>query len=114
MSSTNPLEASYDFSSIMHYGKRSFSATGKDSIEVIGNPDQQIGQRGAFSKSDIEELNALYDCSNPGKGGSNFKFTLFMYQYSHYPLSMQRETNSLLGYKLGLDDKSVSRSMNFE
>ena len=108
------MEASYDFNSIMHYGKRSFSATGKNTIGVIGNPDQEIGKRGGFSETDIEELNALYDCSNPGKGGSNYKFTLFMYHYSHSPLSMQRETNSLLGYKIGLDDKSVSRSMNFE
>ena len=83
LKSTDPLEASYDFKSLMHYGKGSFSVSGKDTIEVIGDPDQRIGYRDGLSTTDIEQLNALYDCSNPGKRGSNYKFILLVYHKSN-------------------------------
>lgn len=62
----DPLDAAYDTSSIMHYGKYAFNKNGRPTIEVIGHPLSPIGQRNGFSKTDIEQLNALYDCSNPG------------------------------------------------
>lgn len=62
----DPLDAAYDTSSIMHYGKYAFNKNGRPTIEVIGHPHAPIGQRNGFSKTDIEQLNALYDCSNPG------------------------------------------------
>lgn len=62
----DPLDAAYDTSSIMHYGKYAFNKNGRPTIEVIGHPLSPIGQRDGFSKTDIEQLNALYDCSNPG------------------------------------------------
>ena len=50
--------------SIMHYGKNSFSIEfGKPTIRAIGDPDKQLGQRNGFSKTDIAQMNALYDCS---------------------------------------------------
>ena len=51
----------------MHYGKYTFNKNGRPTIEVIGNPYKVIGQRYGFSKTDIEQLNALYDCSNDGE-----------------------------------------------
>ncbi|XP_031548609.1 zinc metalloproteinase nas-13-like, partial [Actinia tenebrosa] len=54
------LKATYDLGSIMHYGKYSFSSNGKPTIEGISNPNQQLGQRNGFSKTDIFEVNALY------------------------------------------------------
>ncbi|KAJ7365950.1 hypothetical protein OS493_002688 [Desmophyllum pertusum] len=72
----DPLDAPYDTGSLMHYGKYTFNKNGRATIEVIGNPQQPIGQRNGFSKTDIEQLNALYDCSNADTGGwsswSNF------------------------------------------
>lgn len=62
----DPLDAAYDTSSIMHYGKYAFNKNGRPTIVVIGQPLSPIGQRNGFSKTDIEQLNALYDCSNPG------------------------------------------------
>ena len=47
----------------MHYGKISFSTNGQPTIQALGNPDKQLGQRDGFSKTDIAQLNALYDCS---------------------------------------------------
>ena len=49
--------------SIMHYGKTSFSINGEPTIRAIGDPDKALGQRNQFSKTDIAQLNALYDCS---------------------------------------------------
>ena len=63
----DPLDAAYDTSSLMHYGKYAFNKNGRPTIEVIGHPLYPIGQRNGFSKTDIEQFNALYDCSNAGK-----------------------------------------------
>lgn len=65
----DPLNAPYDTGSIMHYGRYTFNKNGRPTIEVIGNPYKVIGQRFGFSKTDIEQLNALYDCSNDATGG---------------------------------------------
>ena len=47
----------------MHYGKTSFSINGQPTIRAIDDPNKQLGQRNGFSKTDIAQLNALYDCS---------------------------------------------------
>ena len=48
----------------MHYGGTSFSIEfGKPTIRAIGDPNKQLGQRNGFSKTDIAQTNALYDCS---------------------------------------------------
>lgn len=58
------LNEVYDTESIMHYGKNSFSiGYGKPTIHAIGDPNKQLGQRNGFSKTDIAQINALYDCS---------------------------------------------------
>ncbi|XP_068678752.1 MAM and LDL-receptor class A domain-containing protein 1-like isoform X2 [Montipora foliosa] len=66
------LNEVYDTSSLMHYGKTSFSSNNKPTIQVIGDPNKQLGQRDGFSKTDIAQLNALYDCSGPSGGWSSW------------------------------------------
>ncbi|KAM7441914.1 hypothetical protein ABFA07_009132 [Porites harrisoni] len=66
------LSEVYDTESIMHYGKISFSTNGQPTIQALGNPDKQLGQRNGFSKTDIAQLNALYDCSGPSGGWSGW------------------------------------------
>ena len=48
----------------MHYGRKSFSKNGKDTIRSILNPDQPLGQTEGLTDFDIHEINALYDCSS--------------------------------------------------
>ena len=57
------LNEVYDTGSIMHYGKTSFSINGLPTIQAIGDPNTELGQRDGFSKTDIAQINALYDCS---------------------------------------------------
>lgn len=57
------LNEVYDTGSIMHYGKTSFSINGQPTIQAIGDPNTELGQRDRFSKTDIAQINALYDCS---------------------------------------------------
>ena len=57
------LNEVYDTGSIMHYGKTSFSINGQPTIQAIGDPNTELGQRDGFSKTDIAQINALYDCS---------------------------------------------------
>eukprot|EP00111_Clytia_hemisphaerica_P019376 TCONS_00057196-protein len=47
------LGSIYDYSSIMHYGKKGFSKNDKPTILVIGDPNQQLGQRDKLSTEDI-------------------------------------------------------------
>ncbi|XP_048582923.1 zonadhesin isoform X2 [Nematostella vectensis] len=70
--SIDSLNINYDYDSLMHYGKSSFSKNGKPTIQVIGDPSRRLGQRDSFSSADILELNALYDCSGPLGGWSNW------------------------------------------
>ncbi|XP_049592553.1 high choriolytic enzyme 1 [Syngnathus scovelli] len=59
---TNNLNTPYDYTSVMHYGKTSFSINGKDTITPIPDANVQIGQRSGMSQWDIKRINLLYDC----------------------------------------------------
>uniref|UniRef100_A0A672G4B0 Metalloendopeptidase n=1 Tax=Salarias fasciatus TaxID=181472 RepID=A0A672G4B0_SALFA len=64
---TNNLGVSYDYGSIMHYGKTAFSIDGyMETITPIPDPSVNIGQQKDFSKLDIEKLNKLYSCEQNG------------------------------------------------
>ncbi|XP_050324461.1 zinc metalloproteinase nas-1 [Bactrocera neohumeralis] len=54
----------YDYASVMHYSKRSFSKNGQPTIEVLKQTSDSslMGQRIGFSKGDIAKLNAMYKC----------------------------------------------------
>nr|BAE97358.1 hatching enzyme [Plecoglossus altivelis altivelis] len=58
---TNNLDTPYDYSSVMHYGRRAF-AQGKDSIIPIPDASVPIGQRQGMSRIDIQRINKLYEC----------------------------------------------------
>lgn len=58
------LNTKYDFDSIMHYGKFSFSKNNKPTIQAIDDPNRDLGQRNGFSATDIIKVNALYDCKS--------------------------------------------------
>lgn len=55
---------SYDFGSVMHYSKTSFSV-GSEATIVTKIPAfmDVIGQRMGFSAGDLAKLNRLYNCS---------------------------------------------------
>lgn len=57
------LKVPYDFDSIMHYGRKSFSKNGKETIRSILDPSRTLGQRNGFTDLDVHEINALYDCA---------------------------------------------------
>ncbi|XP_054745664.1 hatching enzyme 1.2 [Anastrepha obliqua] len=55
---------SYDYASVMHYSKTSFSKNGQPTIEALKNTKEALlmGQRNGFSKGDVAKLNAMYKC----------------------------------------------------
>lgn len=54
--------APYDYDSMMHYSKTSFSDNGKAMI-ITKDPDAIIGQRDGFSISDLYKINKMYNCN---------------------------------------------------
>lgn len=64
------LKIPYDFDSIMHYGRKSFSKNGKDTIRSILDPNRPLGQRDGFTDLDVHEINVLYDCAANGSWSS--------------------------------------------
>ncbi|CAE7802709.1 ttc27 [Symbiodinium microadriaticum] len=84
----------YDLMSIMHYGSRSFSKNGRDTMIVkpaayhvyTTDPSQyqfyRIGQRMGMSTQDVSQLSDLYGCDDfsrckPVRGGGNFLADVF-------------------------------------
>nr|BBG28496.1 hatching enzyme [Rhabdoblennius nitidus] len=59
---TNNLGVSYDYTSIMHYGRTAFSRNGQETITPIKDPHTSVGQRNGLSRLDIVKLNKLYSC----------------------------------------------------
>ncbi|KAL9980001.1 hypothetical protein ACROYT_G008531 [Oculina patagonica] len=68
------LQVPYDFDSIMHYGRKSFSKNGKDTLRSILDPNRGLGQRQGFTNLDVHEINELYDCAASGAWSSWSKF----------------------------------------
>ncbi|CAH2245734.1 astacin-like metalloendopeptidase [Pelobates cultripes] len=61
---TNNLGLPYDYSSVMHYQKSSFTNTpGQATIIPIPDPTAPIGQRIGMSHLDIMKINKLYQCN---------------------------------------------------
>ena len=59
------LDLPYDLSSVMHYEFYAFAkAAGVDTIVPKEGNKDIIGQRGGFSKLDLEKLNKYYECKN--------------------------------------------------
>ena len=54
----------YDYGSIMHYRRSSFSKNGLDTI-TPKDPRANIGQRRGLSKIDIAQLKTMYNCGAP-------------------------------------------------
>ncbi|CAM4657569.1 unnamed protein product [Leuciscus chuanchicus] len=60
---TNNQNTTYDYGSIMHYGRTAFTnQTGKETITPIPNAMVEIGQRQDMSNIDILRINKLYGC----------------------------------------------------
>ncbi|XP_069777596.1 astacin-like metalloendopeptidase [Narcine bancroftii] len=64
---TNNLGTSYDYTSVMHYGRYAFSKDGFSSTIIpIPNPNIDIGQRYGMSALDVYKINKLYNCKKCG------------------------------------------------
>ncbi|GAB6021030.1 hypothetical protein CHUAL_003667 [Chamberlinius hualienensis] len=85
----NSLGLSYDFDSIMHYARNTFSkGTYLDTIQPQEDPSTnkrpEIGQRVQLSKGDIAQTNLLYSCPMCGKTLQN---PAGIFSSLNYPLS---------------------------
>lgn len=63
-SKVDSMDFDYDYSSLMHYGKRTFSKNGKPTVRAVNNPYMSLGRSVGFSDLDIKKMNALYDCKS--------------------------------------------------
>ncbi|CAF1451440.1 unnamed protein product [Adineta ricciae] len=75
------LNTSYDYSSLMHYEKNTFSQNGLPTIEPL-QANVTIGQRHIMSSTDIREVRLLYNCSAIGVTLPEITTTTPQNQYS--------------------------------
>ena len=72
----------YDFGSLMHYGKRTFSKNRKPTIRSIRNPNIRLGRSDGFSAMDIRKINKLYHC------GSKYNTIQYIIKWvRHFPFN---------------------------
>ena len=60
--SDTSFNAPYDYNSIMHYGRTSFSKNGKDTIQAKYDPYLDLGGS-ELSKYDIMKIKTMYRCN---------------------------------------------------
>ena len=71
----NTLGCCYDYSSIMHCGRKKDSKNGKDTISIFGCSKKAkkilkiIGQRKGLSAGDIAQIKKLFKCPSSAKRG---------------------------------------------
>jgi len=67
----------YDPDSIMHYSNKDFSKNGRDTITYRNNPHKLLGKKAYLSKTDVVQLNKLYNCARQSedKEGESKKVT---------------------------------------
>ena len=61
-SQVDTLGVRYDYGSVMHYSKYSFSKNGNPTIMPKSPPTADIGQRDGLSDSDVLRIRKLYGC----------------------------------------------------
>uniref|UniRef100_UPI00398F23BA astacin-like metalloendopeptidase isoform X2 n=1 Tax=Pristiophorus japonicus TaxID=55135 RepID=UPI00398F23BA len=59
---TNNLGTTYDYGSVMHYGKTAFTKNGLITMLPIPDPNVELGQRRGLSTKDVLKINKLYNC----------------------------------------------------
>ncbi len=70
LSWTEILENPYDYGSVMHYGKTSFSNNDLDTITPLNG--QSIGQRNGVSHLDILDVRLMYQCISGARSLSEY------------------------------------------
>lgn len=98
----------YDFASIMHYAKNTFSKGAfLETIQPLessnGKGKADIGQRVRLSEGDIIQANLLYKCSACGKTLQNSSGTFESPLQSNHPLSCEWRITATAGEKINLN-----------
>ncbi|CAH3037134.1 unnamed protein product, partial [Porites lobata] len=111
------LGAMYDFQSLMHYGSRAFSKNGKRTIKALKQSGVEFGQRKGFSETDIQQLNALYDCktdsSHPWSSWTKFGPCNDRCQKIRQRFCMSRDRNQCYGVgTYGIQKQTETCSLN--
>lgn len=85
----------YDFDSLMHYGNYAFSKNRKPTLVALKNPKLQFGRTLKLSKTDILQLNAMYDCKS-----KRFLRKVTTYFFNRPPLSSSSSYPSACAWML--------------
>lgn len=67
---TDAMDVSYDYNSVLHYSAAAFSVNGQPTIVSKQGPQPNMGQRRGFSKGDVDKLNRMY-CGGSSNGAAS-------------------------------------------
>uniref|UniRef100_A0A669DAA6 Metalloendopeptidase n=1 Tax=Oreochromis niloticus TaxID=8128 RepID=A0A669DAA6_ORENI len=92
---TRNLDTSYDYNSVMHYGRFAFSKNREPTIIPIPNENVAIGRATEMSGNDILRVNRLYNCS---MYLVSFLFFFFLLKKKGSWINSWKVSGSILGY----------------
>ncbi|XP_064633590.1 bone morphogenetic protein 1-like [Lineus longissimus] len=108
----------YDYNSIMHYRKTTFTSNGRNTMEPVVER-VYIGQRVSLSKGDIVQANLLYNCPKPNcniefhESKGNFSSPNYpMYYYKEHTCTWVVHTPKGHSVKLNFQDFQLEKSDN--
>ncbi|XP_070579595.1 bone morphogenetic protein 1-like isoform X2 [Ptychodera flava] len=108
----NSFGQAYDYKSIMHYPRSSFSKNEKDTIVPL-KEDEHIGQRRGLSQGDVIQARELYKCPKP-ECSKNFTASQGIVKSPYFPYNYPKNHECIWVIYASPDQRIILRFHHFD